>query len=561
MDNLVQQDKKAMRWRGWILAFILLIALGLRLWGIRFGLPYIYHFDEHFYIATALKLGAGIIHNTPYAPTGYSNILFGEYTIYYFLGKALGLFSSTELYEAAYHSDPTNFYLLARVTTAVFGSLTVFILYKWAKATTNWIVGLMAAAILAVSFLHMRDSHYAVPDIATTFFVALAALVAAAAVRQNSPRYLYLASLAAGYAFASKWTALPIIAIIWWASVCVNRQQRPDKALKLISRIAIWAGFLFFIGFALGAPQILINPTLYLQEASGQYGSGQSGGFDRWQVDVLPGWLFYGKTLLYGFGLVPLALSLVGIGRRVFMAVAHKDRQSVLLLIFPLLYYLLMGSTYHYFARYSLPLFPFLAFFAAEMIYVIVDRLADQRPGRRWGWILVALLVTTLAQPVVASLRHNHLLTQQDTRTEALGWIEANISEGAKLAVDWETHVPPLSTADKAMPNSQKAYDVAIIGGSGLAEHSIDWYREQGFDYLIATSFIYNIPLVKQERNTARNAFYASLDRELELVYLIQPTDDGTEPDFIFDEIYGPAISLWQRERPGPTLKIYRLNQ
>jgi hypothetical protein len=28
---------------------------------------------------------------------------------------------------------------------------------------------------------------------------------------------------------------------------------------------------------------------------------------------------------------------------------------------------------------------------------------------------------------------------------------------------------------------------------------------------------------------------------------------------FIFDEIYGPAISLWQRERPGPTIKVYRL--
>ena len=37
-------------------------------------------------------------------------------------------------------------------------------------------------------------------------------------------------------------------------------------------------------------------------------------------------------------------------------------------------------------------------------------------------------------------------------------------------------------------------------------------------------------------------------------------TPDGSEPPFVFDEIYGPVASLWQRERPGPTIKIYQLS-
>jgi hypothetical protein len=65
-------------WHWLLLGFITLSALILRVWGIGFGLPYLYHLDEHYYINTALKLGSGVVNNPPYAPTGFSNVLFGE---------------------------------------------------------------------------------------------------------------------------------------------------------------------------------------------------------------------------------------------------------------------------------------------------------------------------------------------------------------------------------------------------------------------------------------------------------------------------------------------------
>ena len=43
----------------WLLAAILLLALGLRVWGIDFGLPYELTSDESKEILRALKLGAG----------------------------------------------------------------------------------------------------------------------------------------------------------------------------------------------------------------------------------------------------------------------------------------------------------------------------------------------------------------------------------------------------------------------------------------------------------------------------------------------------------------------
>jgi hypothetical protein len=152
------------------------------------------------------------------------------------------------------------------------------------------------------------------------------------------------------------------------------------------------------------------------------------------------------------------------------------------------------------------------------------------------------------------------LLTRTDTRTQAKAWIEQNIPAGAKIAVDWPTHGPPLATAERPAPDSERAYAISLVGGAGLSERSIDWYRGQGYQYLIASSFIYQIPLVFQEQDQERKAFYASLEREFTEIQTFHPTGDGSEPAFIFDEVYGPAISLWQRKQPGPTLRIYQVS-
>ena len=95
------------------LVIIILVAFVLRIWGIGFGLPYVYHYDEHFYINTALNLGAGVFNNPPYAPVGLSNILFLEYAIYFVFGRLGGIFASAQQFELAYRADPTIFYLLA----------------------------------------------------------------------------------------------------------------------------------------------------------------------------------------------------------------------------------------------------------------------------------------------------------------------------------------------------------------------------------------------------------------------------------------------------------------
>jgi hypothetical protein len=537
---------------------ILGLGLSLRLWGIRFGLPFLYHYDEHFYVNTVLKLGTGVLNYPPYAATGFSNILFVEYAAYFILGWLSGAFVNATQFEAAFRSDPTVFYLLARLTTAFLGTITVLVVYWLGARSTQRTTGLVAAIFLSVNLLHVRDSHYAVPDVATSFFILLAVTLAYIGLQQHRRSYLYGAALVGGLAMAIKWTGAVALVPIILASIFEAGKTRP-WLVAVFGRQTMLCILLFALGFGLASPQILISPAPYVQEAIGQYNAGQTGGFEIWQVDTVSGWYFYLKTLWYGLGTVLLALSLIGLAMRVARIVMHRDQASVVLVTFPLFYFIAMGATRHYFARYALPLAPFAAIFAAETI-VAFGAWLGARSSRMGRPLVMGLVLIALIQPLTASIRHGMLLTRTDTRTQAKAWIEQNIPAGAKIAVDWPTHGPPLSTAERPAPNSTRTYAISLVGGTGLAERSIDWYREQGYQYLIASSFIYQIPLVSSEQDQERKAFYASLEREFTEVQTFHPTRDGSEPDFIFDEIYGPAISLWQRERPGPTIRIYQVS-
>lgn len=546
---------------------IISLALTLRLWGIRFGLPYAYHIDEPTYVSAALNLGARIIGRQP-NPTGFSNILFGEYGLYFVLGRLAGLFSSTADFEQAYRTDPSVFMLLGRLTSVALGTSSVLMVYWLGREIRDRIVGLLASLFLALAFLHVRDSHYAVPDVAMTFFVTLSVLMCIYAVQRQNRWNLTIAAAAGGFAIATKWSAFPIliplaITLFYYYGEFL-RHEVPMRANRFKFDVLI-----FFIsllgGFLVGGFQLLLQPITFISYALREAQAGDAGGFGAWQVDTVSGWVFYLKTLSYGLGAVLLALGIIGGLSYLLIILRRKDKAGFLILAFPLTYYLLMGTTRHYFARYTLPLIPFMTLFAAEVI-VATSAWMSNRWTRLGQGLAGVLILVAITQPLAYSIRHNVLLTRQDTRTIAKHWIEANIPNGAKIATDWPVHGPPLSTLDRKMPNSARVYDVTYLGGTitggiGLSDHPVAWYRDQGFNYLVASSFIYSIPLVFEDLELERQAFYASLDQELELVQEFRPYTGDHEPPFIFDEIYGPALSLWQRERPGPTLKMYRIER
>ena len=117
------------------------VAAGLRLWGINFGLPALYRPDEDVTVGRAM----GILH-------GILDPHFADWPhLYFYLAAAwLAPFRLVGLV-----SDPASGYLGVRILDALLGSLTVLLAFEFGRRAYGWLAGFFGAAALSVAFLVM----------------------------------------------------------------------------------------------------------------------------------------------------------------------------------------------------------------------------------------------------------------------------------------------------------------------------------------------------------------------------------------------------------------------
>lgn len=541
-----------------LLVAILVLALGLRVWGSNFGLPYEYHVDEDQYVRQAATMGeAGLKPANWYNPPFFKYLLLAEYGGLYAGGRLLGVFASAGDFGARMRVDPTWLYLLGRWTSALLGTLTVLVTYWTGKAAYSRAAGLISAALLAVAFLPVRETHFAVNDAGAALWTALALLAAVQILKTGEKRWYLFSGAALGFGFATKYHVLIALVPLLIAHCTAPGGWRRRAALGRLGILLIAA-----IGAALlASPYFILAPgevwrDLYWLVWSGNYG------YEGWLIDPAGGFWFYLKTFVWGLGWPLTLLCLAGC----VAALVRRRAVDFVMISLPLVLFFYLGRQSMYFGRFMLPAVPPLLIAGAALLDAATGRWFPRRwlPGPKAQQVALAGLTLLAAlPPLISAVRFDHLLTLTDTRTLAKRWIEANLPDGTRVAMDWLFHCPSLSTADRPTAASPRTYQVWLADltlGKGLSDHPLDWYRVNGYQYLVACSSIYRIPLEDPELDLERQAFYASLDSQLTLVQEFKPASQGGEPPFIFDEIYGPAVSLWQRERPGPTIKVYQVN-
>lgn len=562
-----------------LLFLVLTLGLSLRLWGIGFGLPFEYHIDERPYLSPAWLLKEKQFSYV----SSFSLIVLATHNLLQLFTPLLSSLPFPSYYDLSGTTSQTIFFILGRLTSAFLGTATAIPVYLIGKRLWSKKVGLVAALFLAVSFVHVRDSHYGVPDVTGTFFVAMTAYFCTLLSPSNRLRYYVFAGISVGLAMSARLTTLPLFApivlyhafpaqmdagakatVLW-----EGNPQSPSKPFRQYvcriwqwfwANILTWRLVLVFVvaglTFVATKPRFILSTLDFARAAYNQLRLGRFGGFGRHQIDSAPGWIFYLKTLRWGIGDLLLLVAICGI----IMPFTRRSRRIVFLFTFPLLYYASMGNTGHVFARYAIPLLPFLALAAAGLLCLALSRL---RVPRRYATLLtLSAILVIVAQPVYSALRHDLLLTRRDTRTIAKEWIEEHIPEGSTIALEW--HTPPLATATSSVPLSTRTYRIvgtSVYGLSELGERSLEYYEQKGVEYLVSSSFISDIPMVIAKDDLAKRAFYESLDEEAELIAEFRPYSGEAKPPFIFAQLYGPATSLSQFERPGPVIKVYRLSK
>lgn len=420
-----------------LLFCVLILGGAARFYGLGWGLPYHFHTDERVLAVFAEKLRTA---ESLAAAAGETYFFLYPPFLFYLLVAAVSAVSLFHPFSPAEPAGGTLYYLLGRGISAAFGTATLGAVYWLGKRLYGRATGLLAAFLLAVTVLHVRDSHFYFPDVPFTFFVVLA-LGAAADIAERGRLRSYLAAGAlAGIGTATKQTAVLVLPAVLAAhlmtlSAGAGRWRKDILSLGFWSRAAVAPGVAALVFLAIN-PFVLLAPRRFLEMSAitARFVSGESQPHWTFQFTGTDPTYWVTNLLYFGMGPALEALCLLGLT----WAVVRRSRGDLLLLAFVVPYFLLVGTGYMKFVRYAVPLLPFLALFGARLV-VDAWRLA-RRPLARAaaGAAIAAVGLASLAYTVA----YLNVYRQEDARIQASRWIHRNVPAGATLLIDSSAATP-----------------------------------------------------------------------------------------------------------------------
>lgn len=453
-------------------------------------------------------------------------MLLGEYAVDYGLHRVLGISASPQDFLDQFRADPTELYLIARVSSAVIGSATAIGAYALGAAVGGRRLGAIAAWLTAAAYLLVRDTHFGVDDALVTLLVTIGLVFCVRIASGGTSRDYAAGGALAGLAFAAKYDGIALLAPLVLAHVMRSTdRKRADLAIGLAACV---------VAALVAFPSLLTEPGRVIQDVYLHLYLGATGGYDG--LDPAGGYVYYGKSLVIGLGW-PLVVA-VAVG--LLISAISRDRSLLVVAALPVSMIVVLGAQQMYFARFLLPTLPALLVIAAAML--------------EWLWAIRPAIGLTAALVVavptlVDAVRFDVLLTRADTRRQAADWVAREPAQDAILAADAPPLGPPLAQLGARV----------IGGGDGAPfDLSLAEYRARGAEYVIASSFTSDARAIDPARDARRLAFYAQLARDAQVVAQFRPGSDP--PPFMYDQIYAPFNALDTLERPGPTITVYRFN-
>lgn len=529
---------------GALLFAVLALALVLRLYGIGWGLPYSFiNADESTVVPKAFAVARG--HLNPqffYYPSLYFYLLGA---VYLAASPVLWLLRhGNPLAMGSYVVDPGPYFLLGRLLSAAFGTVSVYLVYRLGRVAYGRPAGLLAALFLAVMPLHVAYSHMAVTDVTATALSLLALLLFLWAAQGRGGRWLLAGAVAAGLATSTKYNLGLLVLPASVAAVYACRGEVRIRVAAGARATLLWPRLLvarvyapMLVAFLAASPFVILDARHFAHD------------FLRQNLIMDRGWLGFeniGNGFWYNLqvnlggtlGAVLLVLVVLGLA----WALWRRTPLDLLLAPYVLVSFVYISTWKELADRYLLPIVPLLILLAVRgSLEVVALRPAAKRlivP------IMGAVLVLGLVAPLTDSLRFDRGLSGVDVRTRAKMWVENHVPSGSTIAA--ENYGPPLVRAAdhkyyRAAGLSTPAYHLLRLKlpGPGVPDKRRDlgWLRSRRVDYVIVSSSVYGRVFAAAGRYPELVAFYRRLAREGELLKMLRPRPG---------------------ER-GPVLRVYRL--
>jgi len=554
---------------------VLCVAAFVRFRGIGFGLPNPEcRPDEAHLIRTALRFSSGDLnpHMFNY-PTLYMYVLFFLYGCYYLLGTLSGRYSSRTDFLTEYAIDPSNFHLIDRAISATLGIATVWLVYLICARSVDRRTGLVAALFLALTHLHVRDSHFGVTDVPLAFLIMCSVLFISRIQAHPTRTNYLLAGIFAGLAMSTKYSGLFLVVPLLLCHVSLVRPLYVSVLGSLIDgRILVFALGLVF-AFLAGTPFALIDFRTFLSGVLFEARHLSSGD----GIELGRGWWYHLRfTLWHGLGWSLLVASLVGL----FILARRSPRTALVLWSFPMVYYAIAGKGLTVFLRYMIPVVPFLCIAAAVSVNDLADVIARGRSSylkQGATVVLAGLIVFPSAHNVI---RSNSLLRTPDSRLLATNWAQSHLKGHSSVyqTGGWERLQLP-ETRESLKRTSEPASgaigemkaEMDRIRADHQEAKQIQVFEEWTYDaqsrkFAFGNEIRHDRPryiITASSPLLARNEIPAGIRGLLEESYRLMKSFHVTEidrKDNFFDQqdaFYLPFAGFQDIQRPGPNIDIH----
>ncbi len=445
------------------LLLILVFGTWLRWYGIDWALPHIFHPDE-----TRLLYAVNEISWENLNPNFFA---YGSLPIY--LLKILYVSGQTV---AAWLEKPVyaNFFLIGRSVSALFGSLTLLLLYLLGKRGFSERVALLSTAFLAVCVLHIQLSHFLTVDVLLTFFIVAACYFCISLLEgQHLLRDYLLSGVCIGLALATKVSALPLFSVFFvthlFGLLRWNSSKRQgltsERSASLLWRLFIAALLVCGLVFLICQPYALLDFQEFWRQIQEQRNMVQG----QWRPPyilqyehTMPYWYQVKQLFLYSMGLPLGVLSILGtlfmllrviqeFRLRPLPALSRRWQAMVVLLAWALPVFWLVGGFYVKFLRYMLPLIPFFCLFAAIFVENLWQCFSSfqLRSGQAWRMGIVFVLLGILGFSAFYSIAFVSIYQREDPRVQASRWIYDHVESGKTLLTELWEFAPLVSVAGK----------------------------------------------------------------------------------------------------------------
>jgi len=423
----------------YLLFLIIVIGLVFRLWGIMWGLnsTTALHPDEQGDCTIIYQMIQGDFSQVG-LETWYFVYNYCIAIVYVVINKIAFLFGIIfSFYKIQTEVDP-DMVLIGRITSVIFSTLNIWLLYFLGKRIfQNRHIGLMAAALFAVTPLSVAQAHYLEMDSPLAFMATLSFMFSYFILTHKRSLFFALGGLFFGLTFTTKPNGI-LTCIPFFISFCYLFF---DESFKKV-RISLLKRILLFIttslaGFVIGAPGLFVNfpstvdrifgKTLEMAKQSlpwtGSWIEGPQGSRFAWAI----------QTLMDGFGGILILITIIGITYHLL----RKNKEVLMICSFPIGYFFLVGLWGRRFGeRDVVVMIPFLALMAAAFFYKFLHYWYSWRFKKT---VMTILFLGLLVWPTWKTIEIDYYYWLDDNRDLAEKWLNQNLPSESVVALDGYT--------------------------------------------------------------------------------------------------------------------------